>query len=146
MTDPDEKTGERWEWGQVWAHLAEFVPYWMDQVRLVLREYGSDPVPFGRIKSDPGRVAAIERDRNRTPAELMSRLNGHLANLRLLIEDIGPEGWTKRGLHQTLGEMTVEQIVDEFLVGHLEEHEAQLNKLNASNGTGDDRKTKEVTE
>ena len=136
LTDPDPKTGEQWEWGQVWAHLAEFVPYWMDQVRLVVREYETEPVPFGRVKTDSGRIAAIERDRSRPVEELMARLNAQLADLRLLIDDIRPHGWRKRGLHQTLGEMTVEQIVDEFLVGHLEEHQAQLSKLIASTATG----------
>ena len=129
LTDADEKTGERWEWGQVWAHLGEFVPYWMDQVRVVLRGDGSEPVPFGRIKTDPGRVAAIERDRRVAPGDLMERLKGQLADLGEMVDQIPLDGWSKPGVHQTLGAMDVRQIVDEFLVGHLEEHEAQLRSL-----------------
>ena len=129
LTNPDEKTGEQWEWGEVWAHLGEFVPYWMEQVRLVLRGDGSEPVPFGRIKTDPGRVAAIERDRRVAPSELMEPLKGHLADLGELVDQIPPDGWLKPGVHQTLGVMDVRQIVEEFLVGHLEEHEAQLRSL-----------------
>ena len=138
LTDPDEKTGEQWEWGQVWAHLGEFVPYWMDQVRLVLRGEGPEPVPFGRIKTDPGRVAAIERDRRVAPSELMDRLKGHLADLSELVDQIPADGWLKQGVHQTLGVMDVREIVDEFLVGHLEEHEAQLRHLaNQRGGVGE---------
>src|SRR5919198_752694 len=78
LTSPDPPTGERWEWGQVWAHLSEFCPYWMGQVRLVLESPQSeDPMPFGRVKSDPARVAAIEADRGRPPAELMNLLERH---------------------------------------------------------------------
>ncbi len=129
LTDPDPKTGEQWEWGQVWAHLAEFIPYWMQQVRRVLRWPGTEPVPFGRIKTDPGRVAAIERDRHVTPGNLMDRLKVQLANLWEFVDQIPSEGWSKPGVHQTLGVMDVRQIVEEFLVGHLEEHEAQLRQL-----------------
>ncbi len=129
LTDPDPKTGEQWEWGQVWAHLGEFIPYWIEQVRRVLRWPGSEPVPFGRIKTDPYRVAAIERDRGVPPHELMERLKGHLAELWEFVDQIPQEGWSRTGAHQTLGVMDVRQIVDEFLVGHLEEHEAQLRQL-----------------
>ena len=36
LTDPDPGAEERWEAGQVWAHLAEFPGYWLEQVRAVL--------------------------------------------------------------------------------------------------------------
>jgi DinB family protein len=145
LTDPDPKTGERWDWGQVWAHLAEFISYWVRQVRLVLATQGPEPVPFGRIKSDPERVAAIEKDRHRSPSELMKRLNGQLADLRQLLDDVPREHWGKQGIHQTLGVMDVEHIVDEFLVGHLEEHEAQLNQLSAADDTKSDERNEVTT-
>ncbi|MDP8955927.1 MAG: hypothetical protein M3N24_03080 [Actinomycetota bacterium] len=129
LTDPDPKTGEQWEWGQVWAHLGEFIPYWMDQARRVIRWPGSEPIPFGRIKTDAERVAAIERDRRIPPSELMERLKGHLADLWEFVDQVPSGGWSKSGVHQTLGMMDVRQIVEEFLVGHLEEHEAQLRQL-----------------
>src|SRR5437867_3109062 len=58
LTDPDPPTGEQWEWGQVWAHLAEFVPYWTSQMRLILEARDRQPIPYGRTKDDPGRIAA----------------------------------------------------------------------------------------
>lgn len=132
LTDPDPKSGEQWEWGQVWAHLGEFVPYWIHQVGVVLKWPGTEPVPFGRIKTDPARVSAIERDRRLPAEDLMERLKGHLADLWEFVDQIPPEGWSKPGVHQTLGVMDVRQMVEEFLVGHLEEHEAQLRQLAAN--------------
>jgi hypothetical protein len=129
LTDPDAKTGEQWEWGQVWAHLGEFLPYWIHQVGVVLKWPGGEPVPFGRIKTDPARVASIERDRRLPPEELMERLKGHLADLWEFVDQIPTEGWSRTGVHQTLGVMDVRKILDEFLVGHLEEHETQLRQL-----------------
>ena len=44
-SEPDEGTGERWEAGQVWAHLAEFPGFWLDQIRAILaaRAGGAGP-------------------------------------------------------------------------------------------------------
>ena len=132
LTSPDPPTGERWEWGQVWAHLSEFCPYWMGQVRLVLESPQSeDPMPFGRVKSDPARVAAIEADRGRPPAELMNMLERHAEDLRSLLGGMSDGDWARRGVHQTLGEMSMPRIIDEFLVGHLEAHADQLDELTA---------------
>jgi len=131
LTDPDEPSGEQWEWGQVWAHLAEFVPYWISQMRLIVEASGGGPVPFGRTKTDPERVDAIARDRNRPAAELWSRLQGQLGDLRKFLEELPAEAWTKRGEHPTLGAMDLPRIVDAFLVGHLEDHATQLDGLGA---------------
>lgn len=129
LTDPDPPTGERWDWGQVWAHLAEFVPYWCGEVRLIVEAGGTDPVPFGRTKADPIRIAAIDADRHRPPPELMERLGGHLHQLRAMIRDLSPGDWERRGAHSTLGVVTMPAIVQDFLVGHLEAHADQLDGL-----------------
>jgi hypothetical protein len=132
LTAPDPPTGERWDWGQAWAHLAEFVPYWCGEVRLIVGAEGADPVPFGRVKSDPGRVAAIEADRHRSPKELMARLAEHLEQLRGLIRGLAPADWGRQGLHRTLGVMDLSGVFDDFLVGHLESHADQLDGLRAN--------------
>jgi hypothetical protein len=128
-TDPDPPTGEQWEWGQVWAHLAEFIPYWLAQARQVVGTYRNDPVPFGRVKSDAQRVAAIERDRGVAVAELAARLRTHIGEARAFISGLPDAAWAARGAHQTLGVMPLERILDEFVVGHLEQHAAQLGGL-----------------
>jgi len=129
LTDADPGTGEQWEWGQVWAHLAEFVPYWVEQARIVIGGYDGEPVPFGRVKSDPERVAAIERDRGAAVDELWQRLQAHIADLRMFLRHLPDDAWAARGAHQSLGVMTLPHIVDEFLVGHLEQHATQLDGL-----------------
>jgi hypothetical protein len=132
LTDADPGTGEQWEWGQVWAHLAEFIPYWMTQAGHVLAASGGaddPPVPFGRVKSNPERVAAIERDRAVPVDELWARLQGQVAALRAFLREMTPQQWAARGVHQTLGVVNMPHLVDEFLVGHLEQHAAQLDGL-----------------
>jgi len=134
LTEPDSPSGEQWDWGQVWAHLGEFVPYWCDEVLLIVRAEGEDPVPFGRVKTDAGRVAAIEADRHRPPPELMARLAGHLDQLRGLLRELTPSHWERRGLHSTLGVVDMPTFFETFLVGHLESHADQLDGLRATGG------------
>ena len=37
--------------------------------------------------------------------------------------------WGRQGEHPTLGQMGIERILEEFLVGHYEQHAAQLEGL-----------------
>jgi hypothetical protein len=84
---------------------------------------------MGRTKTDQVRVGAIEADRGRPPSELMSRLDGHLDDLRSLLQEMSPERWARRTVHSTLGVMSMERVFEEFLVGHLEQHADQLDGL-----------------
>ena len=137
LTEPDPRTGERWEWGQVWAHIAEFPAYWTNQIRLTLAAGGDEPVPFGRVSSDPDRVDAIERDRHTPPTELWARVTPDLDDARGLMLGLDERGWNLRGLHSTLGVMGMSKILDEFVVGHLESHAGQLEGLVAAAGAGE---------
>jgi hypothetical protein len=129
LTDPDEPSGEQWEWGQVWAHLAEFIPYWIQQIGSVVAGDGREPVAFGRVKTDPGRIAVIERDREIPPSHLWTRMRSQMADLWYVIEHMELQDWAKRGVHPTLGVMDMPRIFEVFLVGHLEQHAEQLDGL-----------------
>jgi hypothetical protein len=129
LTAPDPPTGERWEAGQVWAHLAEFIPYWLGEAEQVAERGRHESVAFGRTKSDPVRLAAIERDRDRDRRLLWNRIAGDIAGLRAFLSVLEPSAWAARGIHSTRGEMDLSGIVEEFLVGHLEQHADQLDGL-----------------
>lgn len=129
LTAPDPGSGEQWEAGQVWAHLAEFPAYWLAQAQRVVALPTYEPVPFGRVKTDAGRLEAIERDRHTDPSALLERVRSSLAEVTDAIRSLPPEAWTRRGAHPTRGEMTVRQIVEHFIVEHLEEHADQLDSM-----------------
>jgi hypothetical protein len=132
LTDPDPGGAERWEAGQVWAHLAEFPAYWLAEVRRVLAGVAagaSGPVPFGRTKADAARIAAIERERGTDPSALFRRVRDDLAGIAMELASLPPDAWEAAGLHPTLGEMPVRGIVERFVIGHLEEHADQLDLL-----------------
>jgi hypothetical protein len=123
-TSPDPDTGEQWDRGQVLAHIAEILPYWAQQTELVVERGGG--VPFGRVKTDPGRIAAIERDRREDPSRLLERMDQGLQQVLALLDRLDDEALERTGTHERLGEMSAAQIIDRFVVEHLEEHADQL--------------------
>ncbi len=130
LTEPDPATpDERWDAGQVWAHIAEFVPYWHSEMQRVIAEYAGTAVPFGRTKSDPGRIASIEVGRSEPIESQMARTADAIGELQRSLASLTPAEWNALGVHSTLGEMDVEAIVERFIVEHLEEHAEQLDKL-----------------
>ncbi len=138
LTDPDRGGTERWEAGQVWAHLAEFPPYWSAQITRVVDGWSQQfpgpgvdrtPVRFGRTKADPERLAAIERDRHADPGALLARVGREIAEVAAQLDRLSAADWEAVGAHPTLGAMTMSQIVEDFVVGHLEEHADQLDLL-----------------
>lgn len=132
LTDPDPGASERWEAGQVWAHLAEFPGFWLDQIRAILtaRTDGAQgPIPFGRMKTDASRTEPIERERRTAPAELLQRVTAELDELSTTLTALPDDAWNATGLHPTLGEMGLEAIVERFVLSHLEEHADQLDGL-----------------
>jgi hypothetical protein len=135
LTDADPSSGERWDRGQVWAHLAEFIPFWIEQTRPVISGQPSGaPVRFGRTHTDPERIGAIERDRREPVTELWAATREHIAVLRSFVGDLSPAQWLAVGQHPTRGPMSVSQITEEFLVGHLEQHADQLEGLRDAPG------------
>src|SRR6266508_315522 len=132
LTDPDPGKTERWEAGQVWAHLAEFPGYWLNEVRHMLAERAdgaAEPIPFGRTKEDPGRIAAIERERRTDPGELLRRVTAQLADVTQTLGALDKGDWAARGHHPTRAEQGLREIVERYIVAHLEEHADQLDGL-----------------
>lgn len=132
LTGADPQTGERWEAGQVWAHVAEFPAYWLDQFQTLLSKRAAgaqEPIPFGRTSADPSRAAAIERDRHEDPQALHLRVERDLAAAEAFLRGLPAEAWSATGLHPRLGPLRLPEAVERFWVAHLEEHATQLDDL-----------------
>jgi len=129
LTEPDPGGTERWEAGQVWAHVAEFVPYWQGEVESVIGSYDGDPVPFGRTKEDPARLAGIEMGRHEAVRQLKERVHEGIDELKRYLAARTSAEWNAVGRHPLRGEMDVEAIIGRFVVAHLEEHAEQLDGL-----------------
>lgn len=129
LTEPDADSGERWEAGQVWGHVAEFVPYWLGEVEKVIAAGSPEAVPFGRIKTDEARMAAIEQGLHEPATDVISRVSASIEAVRVFTAELDSREWEAQGEHRTRGAMTVREIFDRFVASHLEEHVEQLEKL-----------------
>ena len=122
-----------WSVMQVLAHVAEMLPYWSRQAReIVARE--RDNEPFGRTQDDPGRIAAVEQHASDGLDIMLARLRSGLAEAVGTIRGLPPNAWARTGQHARRGEMTVDQIVQEFLVSHLDEHSQQIEATLSATG------------
>jgi hypothetical protein len=129
LTAPDPPSGERWDAGQVWAHLGEFGAYWLAELRTVVDAGRADPVPFGRTKRDPHRIAEIERHRHEGADPRLTLVRRHVAGFRALLAELTAEDWTRTGRHETLGDMDLWTFLGHFATGHYREHADQLDEL-----------------
>jgi len=114
-------------WGppEVLAHVAEMLPFWLGEVERVL-DAAIEPAPFGRVATDELRIATIERDRSLPVRELFDRIAAGISRFAGRLRQLTDAQAARRGLHPTRGELTVTEMIDRFVVSHLEEHVEQL--------------------
>lgn len=124
-TEPEADWGPR----ELLAHVNEMLPYWTEQLEMVLAGQPSEPVPFGRIATDQDRLSRIEHDRTRPADALLDGIRTGLDGVTRFIAGLSASDGERLGLHPTRGELTIRASVDRFLVGHLEEHVEQLRAI-----------------
>lgn len=129
-------TGPEASWGprEVLAHLTEMVPFWLGELERVVDGDGSGSVPFGRIADDASRIGLIERDRSLPLRVLFDRVDAGLWAWMVRLPTLTATDRERIGLHPRLGEMAVGQMAERFILGHTEEHIAQLETILAAAG------------
>lgn len=117
-------------WGpmELLAHVAEMLPYWLGEIERILAA-APGPTPFGRVGTDPVRIALIGRDRTLPTDELYTRIDSWLERWAHRLATLSPSQLATVGLHPTRGEMTVAAIVERMIVSHLGEHADQLEAI-----------------
>ncbi len=123
-------TEDEAHWGppEVLAHVAEMLTYWKGELARVIADggAGAGPVAFGRIASDPTRLARIDGLRGRSIGELVDEIGDRVPEVASFVERLSPDQANRVGLHPTRGEITVRDSIERFFANHLEEHAAQL--------------------
>jgi hypothetical protein len=118
------------DWGpkEVLAHTAEMLAYWPREIERIIAG-GPEPVPFGRVSTDPDRIGRIGRDRELPATDLFDQIAIEVATLEGRIRSLPASDAARLGLHPRLGQMTVGAMVPRFLTNHLEEHVEQLRSI-----------------
>src|SRR5919201_6693966 len=126
---PDPKTGERWNAGNVLGHAAEMLPFWVDQVRGVLA--GRTEIGRG-VEGYERRQQGIETGATLSEEQLRTRVEGGVSLAAVLLDEMSPADLERRVVYRRRDgeeEASVGQLVDQLIVGHLEEHAEQLAEL-----------------
>jgi hypothetical protein len=116
---------KEWSVTQILGHMVEMIPYWLGHCRVLIAATGEPPV-FGRGPDAPERLAGIERGSNRDPKELLGLLNDEVKAATQAIREMSTAERSKKGIHIKLGELTVADSVERFIVAHAEAHLEQI--------------------
>ncbi|MCI0584375.1 MAG: DinB family protein [Chloroflexi bacterium] len=118
-------------WGppELLAHVEEMLPFWLGEVERILDGGRGSAVPFGRVASDTIRIGVIGRDRTVPLRELFARVQADGARVASRMRGLDDADAARRGLHQTRGELTVAELFERFVTGHLEDHVVQLRAI-----------------
>jgi hypothetical protein len=127
--------GPESEWGprEVLAHVGEMLTYWLGEIELIIdSDPHAEPPGFGRLETDPIRIDIIGRDRRFPARELLGRIeveaNRAASRFRALTDDEAG----RIGRHMTRGDLSITDIAERLLVGHLEAHVTQLRDIVAA--------------
>jgi len=119
------------EWGprEVLGHVDEMLPYWVDQLGVVLAGDPSAPVPFGRVATDQSRLDRIAADRQKSVEDLLDEIDAGVVRAAAFIDGLSEADARRLGRHPTRGDITVGDSIEPFLAGHLEAHVEQLRAI-----------------
>jgi hypothetical protein len=128
-TEPEASWGPR----EVLAHVAEMLPFWLGELeRVVDGVAGGGTTPFGRSADDPIRIGSLVRDRTLPLRVLFARIDGGLRAWEDRLASLTDDERARPGLHPRLGELPAADILERFVVGHAEDHVAQLETILAN--------------
>jgi hypothetical protein len=113
------------------AHVAEMLPYWANQCAAIAQAPGKQ---FGRTHDDPGRLQAIDQHGEDALAVIGPSILASLHQALDTLRTIDESRWALRGQHPTRGSMSIQQVVDTFMVGHVDDHLKQVRAALAALG------------
>ena len=127
----DSPRTRQWVARETMAHIVEMLPYWQGEIERIVAGPG-ESMQFGRGPTDLLRIMTVDRDRTLPVAEMYVRLDHSIERLVRRLLELDDRQCARHGLHRTRGDMTVRQVVEEMLAGHLEEHCDQMAALLAT--------------
>lgn len=120
-----------WYPPEVLAHLTEMLPYWLGEVERILAG-GPGPVPYGRVATNELRIGVIDRDRTLPFRELYARVDSVVSRAIARLHELSDADLEREGLHPKKGIVSVGQIMNDSMAGHLVEHVHQIDELLAN--------------
>ncbi len=116
---------DAWSAMQALGHVTEMIPYWLNWCRVLIAATG-EPPRFGRTAGSPERLAGVAHGATTKPDVLLAELEGEVRGAARAIRALSATERSKRGRSSEGGEITVAEVIESFIVGHAEEHLAQV--------------------
>ncbi len=116
-------TENEWTVMESLAHIAEFMPYWADEVAKLVAHPGQN---FGRTSADEGRQAALREHGHDSLVQIRAALPGSYAHLDAVLSKLNESDLSLTGHHSSRGEKTLEWFIEEFITKHLSDHVIQI--------------------
>jgi len=136
--EPVFDTSDEARWGppEILAHVDEMLPYWLGETARILDVPSTDDraPAFGRVAADEVRLAIMGRDRTLPLGELFRRAADDADRAADRIAALSSGDLERAGRHPMRGEMRVGDLLDRFVVNHLEEHVRQLREALEASG------------
>ncbi len=112
-----------WTIMQNLAHTVEFMPYWANEVALLVAEPGRN---FGRTMQHEGRLRGISDHERDTLSHIQSLLPGSYAQLEQTLSRLTDNDLALTGTHVKYGTQTLAWFIEEFITGHMSSHVEQI--------------------
>ena len=116
---------DEWSAMQTLGHVTEMIPYWLNHCRVLIAATGAPP-RFGRKPGSPERLAGVAHGASSEPGALLAQLEKEVRSAAGTIRTLSEAARGKRGISGERGEITVGEVIESFIVGHAEEHVAQV--------------------
>jgi uncharacterized damage-inducible protein DinB len=116
---------DEWSAMQILGHMVEMIPYWLNHCRVMIAA-AAEPPQIGRMLDAPERLAGVERGAAAELDELLRQLKDEVQAAAPAIRQISAAERGKKGVHVRRGEVTVADVVGQFIVTHAEDHLAQV--------------------
>jgi hypothetical protein len=127
----DPATGEAWHRGNVLGHMSEMLDYWTAQIQGAIE--GS--ATMGRDEKGAAlRRRGIDQGNGLSEIELRKAIDGKIGRVLVLLSAMNPSDLERTvDFHNREGNRTarVGELLQNLVVGHLEEHVAQLARLDS---------------
>jgi len=112
-----------WTIMQNLAHVAEFMPYWANEVAKLVAHPGQN---FGRVMTDERRLKFISDHEHDTLPQIHDLLPARYAQLEKVLSSLKDSDLELTGVHVRYGEKTLDWFIEDFVTKHMSDHVVQL--------------------
>jgi uncharacterized damage-inducible protein DinB len=112
-----------WTIMQNLAHVAEFMPYWANEIAKLVANPGQK---FGRVMTDERRLKFISDHEHDTLPQIHDLLPERYAQLEKVLSSLKDSDLELTGVHVRYGEKSLDWFIEEFVTKHMSDHVVQL--------------------